>query len=170
MVSHALEPTSHSLSIRSHRAPSVASTTFSSSTRRHHRHGRSHAGSSSYQLQNEFPVFTHTGDVEIIIALGRKEQRYLLHRLILAQCSTFFEAGTSDEWRRVQGASAGPSAASSGQQTGIPNGVESGALVHKRRWRYELDWGNGAEETPMLVQRVSIGRSLFTFAEARAAS
>jgi len=105
-------------------------------------------------------VFTHTGDVEIVIASGRKEQRYLLHRLILAQCSGFFEAGTSEEWSRggQGGGGAGAGAGAMGRQASVGSGVESmaGALVHKRRWRYELDWGSGGDEIPMLVQRVSV--------------
>src|SRR5579871_118415 len=80
------------------RAP--ASVISRASTSRHRRHGRSHAGGSSYVPQNDFPVFTHTGDVEIIIAAGGKENRYVLHELILSQCSGFFEASTSPEWSK----------------------------------------------------------------------
>ncbi|EOA91866.1 uncharacterized protein SETTUDRAFT_18527 [Exserohilum turcica Et28A] len=103
--------------------------------------------------QNEFPVFTHTGDVEIIISNGRKEQRYLLHKLILTQCSGFFEAGTSDEWAS---AGAGGGEASSAPPTSgtalarIPAGSRP---EQKRRWRYELDWGDGDDDLPMLVQK-----------------
>src|SRR5450432_3626716 len=89
---------SRALSIR---GPSVVSRATPS---RHRRHGRSHTGGSSYSPQNDFPIFTNTGDVEIIVSAGGKENRYLLHRLILTQCSGFFEASTSQEWSR-----AGPS-------------------------------------------------------------
>ena len=138
-----------SLAIR--RPPSVASSR--ASTVRRHRPHRSHFGGSSYQPQNEFPVFTHTGDVEIVIASGRKEQRYLLHRLILAQCSGFFEAGTSEEWSRAQAES---SAGQSQSPPTLGRISESGSQLHKKRWRYELDWGQGEEEIPMLIQKVSM--------------
>ena len=129
---------------------SVTSHSSRASTVRRHRPHRSHfGGPSSHQSLNEFPVFTHTGDVEIVIANGRKEQRYLLHKLILTQCSGFFEAGLSDEW------------ATAGEGSGVLNGnpaalarIPQGAQPHeKRRWKYELDWGNG-DDVPMLIQKV----------------
>ncbi|KAI5291068.1 hypothetical protein KEM54_006458 [Ascosphaera aggregata] len=42
---------------------------------------------------NDFPVFNDTGDVEILIASpeSREERRYLLHQLILSQCSNSFK-------------------------------------------------------------------------------
>ena len=130
------------------RPPSVASHSSRASTVRRHRPHRSHFGGSSYQPQNEFPIFTHTGDVEIVIANGRKEQRYLLHKLILTQCSAFFEAGLSEEW------------ASSGTGTGNAQNANAaalarappGALEEKKRWKYELDWG-GEDDIPMLIQK-----------------
>ncbi|KAM5448028.1 hypothetical protein MaudCBS49596_005614 [Microsporum audouinii] len=83
------------------RGPS--SVTSSRRSRRHHRFGsRSHAGGSSHPQLNEFPIFSTTGDVEIVIRAADQERRYLLHRLILAQNSGFFEASTSDEWSSVQ--------------------------------------------------------------------
>ncbi|KAI5306360.1 hypothetical protein KEM56_001224 [Ascosphaera pollenicola] len=49
---------------------------------------------------NDFPVFSDSGDVEIVIASprssSRAEHRYLLHQLILSQCSSFFRASLSD--------------------------------------------------------------------------
>lgn len=143
------------------RAPSVVSSR--TSTTRHHRH-RSHrsqaAGSSSYQPQNEFPIFTHTGDVEIVLKNenGRREQRYKLHRLILAQCSGFFEAGTSQEWSKATtepaGAANAPEVAgsSSGAIIRAQDAVASGG--QRKRWRYELDWGSGRDDVPLLVQKV----------------
>lgn len=133
------------------RPPSVASSR--ASTVRRHRPGRSHFGGSSYQSQNEFPVFTHTGDVEIVIANGRKEQRYLLHKLILAQCSGFFQAGLSDEW-----ASSGEGSAQ-GASSVVMSRVPQGAPPEKKIWRYDLDWGNG-EDLPMLIQKVHLTRDL----------
>lgn len=135
-----------SLAIR--RPPSVASHSSRSTSRRHRQH-KSHFGGTSYQPQNEFPVFTHTGDVEIVIANGRKEQRYLLHKLILTQCSGFFEAGTSDEW-----ANAGEGSSSQNHNSAALARIPNGAVPEKKRWRYELDWGKGGDELPMLIQKV----------------
>jgi hypothetical protein len=136
-----------SLAIR--RPPSVTShSSRATSTTRRHRPHRSHFGGSSYQPQNEFPVFTHTGDVEIVIANGRKEQRYLLHKLILSQCSGFFEAGLSEEWATSgEGASQNHNAAALAR-------VPSSAPPEKKRWRYELDWGKNEDDVPMLMQKV----------------
>ncbi|KAF2706950.1 hypothetical protein K504DRAFT_470941 [Pleomassaria siparia CBS 279.74] len=137
-----------SLAIR--RPPSVQSYSSRATTVRRHRPHRSHFGATALQSQNEFPVFTHTGDVEIIIANGRKEQRYLLHRLILTQCSGFFEAGTSDEW------------ASAGNQNATALArIPSSAHEEKKRWKYELDWGQGEEDLPMLIQRTAAQPTMF---------
>lgn len=140
-----------SLPIR--RPPSVSSHTSRASTVRRHRQHRSHFGGTALQPQNEFPVFTHTGDVEIIISNGRKEQRYLLHKLILTQCSGFFEAGTSDEWSGGGGGGEGSSSMLNGNSSALAR-IPSGARQDKKRWRYELDWGNGDDDLPMLVQKV----------------
>ncbi|KAI9046696.1 hypothetical protein LZ554_009435 [Drepanopeziza brunnea f. sp. 'monogermtubi'] len=140
MVSQ-VEP-SHSLA---RRGPS--SVVSRSSRHRRHGHGRSHAGGSSFVPQNEFPIFSHTGDVEILV----KGNRYLLHRLILTQCSGFFEASTSQEWSK---------ASSTGNEGGVElarigehfSGTEE-ASGRKRRWCYELDTGTNDEDVSMLVQR-----------------
>jgi hypothetical protein len=170
MVSHA-EVADRS----SRRAPSVSSRSRSS----HHHRGRSHHGGSSYAPQNEFPFFAQTGDVEIIISDNGLEKRYLLHRLILAQCSGFFEAGTSEEWSRSQALQELQKNTSRPEQAlaVIGEDAEAGqsgqpgqpgqsmleitaaqitrASPGRRRWRYELDWDNAAEdEEPMLVQKV----------------
>ncbi|KAH8730746.1 hypothetical protein GQ44DRAFT_736424 [Phaeosphaeriaceae sp. PMI808] len=134
------------------RPPSVSSHSSRASTVRRHRPHRSAFGGTNYQPQNEFPVFTHTGDVEIVIGNGRKEQRYLLHKLILTQCSGFFEAGTSEEW------------ASAGEGAGAPLNptpsalarVPSGSRPEKLKWRYELDWGRNEDDLPMLVQKKNL--------------
>lgn len=134
------------------RAPSVSSRTSTTRQRRHH---RSHHGGSSYQPQNDFPVFSNTGDVEIVIQAGGREQRYLLHRLILAQCSGFFEAGTSQQWSAGQGDT---NALGSISETGSASGAAAGSSISmpneqdRRRWRYELD-RSGDDEPPMLVQK-----------------
>ncbi|KAK5133557.1 hypothetical protein LTR08_007596 [Meristemomyces frigidus] len=154
------------------RASSVAS--GRSHTRRH-RHARTHHGGSNAHLpQNEFPVFAHTGDVDIVItsADGRKEKRYLLHRLILSQCSGFFAAGTRAEWsgRMIEapggglsrisendGATAGSSSRASSQERRPSYDQQAG-----RRWRYVLDWQSAAhDEAPMLIQQDGDGASLF---------
>ena len=77
------------------------SSVVSSRHSRRHGRGRSHAGGASYIPQNDFPVFNHSGDVEILVRVGAHSNRYLLHRLILTQCSGFFDASTSQEWSRA---------------------------------------------------------------------
>ncbi len=146
MVSQA-EPLDRALPLR--RPPSLSSR--ASTTRRHHRHGRSHHGGTMSRPQNEFPYFGQTGDVDIVIRAGGREQRYLLHRLILAQCSGFFEVGTSQEWSR-----AAPAQGSELGEAGDDNLAPLPPPMGERRikWRYELDDGNGEEEVPMLVQKV----------------
>lgn len=143
-------------------------TSRASTSRRHHRHGRSQHGSSSFLPQNEFPIFAHSGDVEIVISAGSQEKRYLLHRLILAQCSGFFEASTSEEWSRSQGQQTAQPAQEMGlsrigeedEAPSSPPTIISPESVSRRpppksRWRYELDWENTEEdEEPLLVQKV----------------
>ncbi|KAJ5674098.1 hypothetical protein N7462_009537 [Penicillium macrosclerotiorum] len=136
---------------------------------RRHRSGRSHHGGSLHAASsNDFPIFTYTGDTEIVIRVGAQERRYLLHRLILAQCSGFFEASTSEDWsRQTVVAPSKPDGSGSlsriSEDDSLSNGStlaqsEQGALAvrpsEKRRWRYELDWDNRAEdEEPILVQK-----------------
>ncbi|RMZ12657.1 hypothetical protein D0862_02576 [Hortaea werneckii] len=149
------------------RAPS--SITSGRSHTRRHRHARSHhGGTSSSASQNEFPIFSHSGDVEILLqsAGGKKENRYLLHRLILSQCSGFFEAGTRAEWsgrptengpglgkiNENDSMTAGSSSRASSQDGGRSASFD--AQLGRRRWRYVLDWRGAAEdEAPMLVQQ-----------------
>lgn len=146
------------------RPPSVNSR--SANTRRH-RNSRSHSGGASYRPQNEFPNFSQTGDVEIVVSADGQEKRYMLHRLILAQCSGFFEAGTSEDWSRAQAraqssdngaqSSHGLSRISEDEESKEPAGSgQSGPPPDRFRWRYELDWGNNDDEIPMLVQKVSV--------------
>lgn len=154
---------------QSRRAVSVTSRT----TRSKHHRGRSHHGGSSYQPQNEFPFFAQTGDVEIVISAEGQEKRYLLHRLILAQCSGFFEAGTSAEWsqsslsilRTPENALArigeDEEAVTPATPTIDPQSIPPPELKRKR-WRYELDWDNTEKgEEPMLVQKTPSSGSLF---------
>jgi hypothetical protein len=157
--------------------PRAASVTSGRSHTRRHRHARTHhGGSGTHAVQNEFPVFSITGDVEIIItsASGRKESRYLLHRLILSQCSGFFEAGTRPEWsgRQIEnGPGAGTLArinenesvtVGSSSRTSSQERHPSFDQAPKRTWRYVLDWKSATEdEAPMLVQRDDGPASLF---------
>ncbi|GLA36245.1 hypothetical protein AnigIFM63309_002163 [Aspergillus niger] len=134
---------------------------------RRHRSSRSHHGGLTHQMQNDFPIFTHTGDVEIVVRAGDQERRYLLHRLILAQCSGFFEASTREDWSRqsiprppnldtgvLSRISEDASSLSNGSTLAQSESGGSAWSVEKRRWRYELDWVNKEEdEEPILVQK-----------------
>ncbi|KAJ5382777.1 hypothetical protein N7517_000688 [Penicillium concentricum] len=133
---------------------------------RRHRSGRSHHGGSSHSSSNDFPIFTYTGDTEVVIRAGSQEKRYLLHRLILSQCSGFFEASTNEEWSRQMAlAPSKPDGTLSrlSEDDDLSNGStlapsDNGGLStrpgEKRRWRYELDWENRAEdEEAILVQK-----------------
>lgn len=83
-----------------HHSRTSSSSHISSRARRYN---RSHAGGVAYVPQNEFPVFSHSGDVEIIVKVASgHENRYLLHRHTLTRCSGFFEASTSNEWSRAR--------------------------------------------------------------------
>ncbi|KAK5108563.1 hypothetical protein LTR62_008220 [Meristemomyces frigidus] len=155
-------------------APRAASVTSGRSHTRRHRHARTHHGGSvssqaSYAPQNEFPVFSQTGDVEILVKSrdGRREQKYVLHKLILSQCSGFFEAGTRDQWSGSgqQGGSTslariredenstvgGRSSRASSHERGGRSSL--GMQQSKQRWTYTLDWEHANDgEAPMLVQ------------------
>ncbi|KAI1099107.1 hypothetical protein F4804DRAFT_337572 [Jackrogersella minutella] len=127
------------------------------------RYNRSHAGGSSYVPQNEFPVFSHSGDVEILIKAGGKENRYLLHKHTLTRCSGFFEASTSQEWSKASllplpGAPSRELARIGEESTGSNIGNEvtrprANSPIPRKRWRYELDPGNGGDDIPMLIQK-----------------
>ncbi|KAH9838926.1 hypothetical protein Tdes44962_MAKER01777 [Teratosphaeria destructans] len=156
-------------------APRAASVTSGRSHTRRHRHARTHHGGTGYTPQNEFPVFSNTGDVEVIITSesGRRESRYLLHRLILSQCSGFFEAGTRPEWsgRQLENGTNGALTrinedgsvtAGSSSRASSRERRPSYDLTPKRRWRYVLDWTSaGDDDPPMLVQRDEPSTSLF---------
>ncbi|KAH9893739.1 hypothetical protein F4778DRAFT_794783 [Xylariomycetidae sp. FL2044] len=133
------------------------------------RYNRSHAGGTSYLPQNEFPVFSHSGDVEIFISAGGRENRYLLHRHTLTRCSGFFEASTSQEWSKASVVPP-PMAVElpARELTRIGEGgngntfvggggdvarTDASSPVPRRRWRYELDQGTGIDDIPMLIQK-----------------
>lgn len=148
------------------------------SSRRHH-YNRSYAGGTSYVPQNEFPWFSHSGDVEIVVKVpSGHENRYLLHRHTLTRCSGFFEASTSEPWSKAVDVSdlpalPAPGSRSNGASTselgriGEEDGAVGTALASRanmgtprKRWRYELDYGKGGDDIPMLVQKPeSTGRN-----------
>jgi hypothetical protein len=153
MVSHPdeLQRMAH-LPYRASAAPSVANTTVRSSTarasRQHYRsYAKSHAGflssgSSSaghhhhHTPLNEFPTFERSGDVEIVLVSGRREARYVLHRLYLVQSSAWFE----DVLGR-------------GETDGLSTVSSVSSSTAGRRVRFELDKAVG-EEMPMLILKV----------------
>ncbi|KAG5946322.1 hypothetical protein E4U59_004047 [Claviceps monticola] len=104
------------------------------------------ADASSYVLKDEFPVFAHTGDVEITIrgaiaadGVETVSNTYLLHQHILARCSGFFAA--SDDGDRGGNQDGGDSARNA-----------FGSTRPNRQWKFELDHGKVYLDTPMLVQ------------------
>lgn len=136
---------------------------------RRHRTGRSHSGGTSFKPQNEFPNFSQSGDVEIVISVDGQEKRYMLHRLILAQSSGFFEAGTSEDWTRAQARAQASGSADVDSPSTLLSGIaedeessngfrtptfQATRAREKLQWKYELDWGKN-DEVPMLVQKVS---------------
>ncbi|KAK3303978.1 uncharacterized protein B0T15DRAFT_400363 [Chaetomium strumarium] len=140
------------------------------SSSRSRRYNRSHAGGSSFTPQNEFPIFSHSGDVEIVVRVASgHENRYLLHRHILTRCSGFFEASTSNEWSRAQavpelpapgtaGAIEGGASAAGGELARVGDRARDSegpgkTAQTRKRWRYELDYGSGDNDIPMLVQK-----------------
>lgn len=135
--------------------------------RRHY--NRSYAGGSAYVPQNEFPWFSHSGDVEIIVKVpSGHENRYLLHRHTLTRCSGFFEASTSEPWSRAKevvpdlpalpaprGNRESAELARIGEESGPSPGAGAVARMGtpRKRWRYELDCGARGDDIPMLVQK-----------------
>ena len=87
----------------------------------------------------------------------------MLHRLILARSSGFFDASTSEQWSRAQAQTQEQSPAQGyngvlgrigEEDEGDQVGSSSANATQKAFWRYELDFGNQADEMPMLVQKV----------------
>lgn len=130
------------------RDPSVSSSasTLAAPTenrRRHHhrgRHARTTSGiiASRATSENEFPWFSQSGDVEIILRdRGHsKEQRYLLHALILSQNSGYLAEELGQRHVSTHVRARGPY---------MPETA--------RRYYFELDWSNSASEFPVLVQK-----------------
>ena len=84
----------------------------------------------------------------------------MLHRLILAQCSGFFEASLSEEWSRDPLSSQRDLRALGriGEDSDVSSNGSMGIVRNgQRRWRYELDGeGLDEDEVPILVQKVRI--------------
>ncbi|KAH8167359.1 hypothetical protein CIB48_g888 [Xylaria polymorpha] len=112
------------------------------------RYNRSHAGGTSYVPQNEFPIFSHSGDVEIIIAAGgREHKRAPARNGPRLPCCPSLPEPPSRELSKI-----GEEASSnSGSDVTTRPGATSPTL--RRRWRYELDSGVDRDDIPMLVQR-----------------
>ncbi|CAK7209397.1 hypothetical protein SCUCBS95973_000425 [Sporothrix curviconia] len=174
-----------------------------SASSRSRRYNRSHVGGSSssspYSPLNEFPIFTNTGDVEIVVRVrSGHENRYLLHRDTLARCSGFFEASTSKEWSKARMVGGQEDAEGQGRSRALTSGGEvarvgsgesrsgsgsqsdgrrdvlgpssSTSVASRRRWRYELDLGEGEHDKPILVQKEESSNSSQVAAPATAAS
>ncbi|KAG6321914.1 hypothetical protein E4U22_001036 [Claviceps purpurea] len=155
---------------RHEQRPRLASAVSRLSLSRTERYRQFPADSSSYVPRDEFPIFAHTGDVEITIrgAIAADGvdavSTYLLHQNILARCSGFFAASTSSQWSKAQ-----PDPASlnerardiddyGDQRGGDKDGGGSAqspsvSTRPKRRWKYELDHGTAWLEIPILVQK-----------------
>ncbi|PHH78128.1 hypothetical protein CDD83_4047 [Cordyceps sp. RAO-2017] len=116
------------------------------------RYNRSHAGGISYVPQNDFPVFSQSGDVNIVVRAGPAENRYLLHRDTLARCSGFFEASTSSEWSKTRSLLATGKELARITEEAV-DGPDAPAAAPPHRWTYELDPGTGDGDIPMLVQK-----------------
>ncbi|KAI4722658.1 hypothetical protein E4T48_01177 [Aureobasidium sp. EXF-10727] len=151
MVSH-IEPPQQVL----HTPRRPPSATSRASTTRRHRSSRSQHTTSPTAPLNEFPVFAQTGDVEIVVssANGRKEQRYLLHTIILGQCSSFFAIDTKRP--PIHNALPAPNPASLSRIGEINSSRSSLDSIDVRRWNYVLDWHHTRDnDIPRLVQRPS---------------
>ncbi|KAG6088312.1 hypothetical protein E4U31_007846 [Claviceps sp. LM219 group G6] len=141
--------------------PSSASATAASRRReqcppsRAERYSRFSADASS----NEFPIFTHTGDVEITIrgavaadGVEAVSNTYLLHQHILARCSGFFAASTSSQWSKAQSDPANGGAGGDKDSSGCAQNT-LGSTRPTRRWKYELHHGSAWSDVPILVQK-----------------
>lgn len=156
MVSQPEPEPSPLLSSRRRGLYSPSSVVARPSLSRTRRYNRSHAGGSSHVPQNEFPVFSHSGDVDILVAAGPSQDRYLLHRDTLARYSGFFEASTSSEWSRALVGANELARITEDDSSSVPDARP------RRRWAYELDPGAGPGDTPMLVQKdASSNKSIF---------
>ncbi|KAG5968980.1 hypothetical protein E4U57_002419 [Claviceps arundinis] len=170
MASH--QPSSASRHREQRPCPTFAASRLSLS--RTERYRQFPADSSSCVLKDEFPIFAHTGDVEITVrgalaAAGVEtvSNTYLLHQHTLARCSGFFAASTSSQWSKAQSDTASVKGLArdigdDGNRGGSSSGGDKdgrsstqnafGSTGPKRRWKYELDHGTVKRDIPMLVQ------------------
>ncbi|KAG6163390.1 hypothetical protein E4U48_005978 [Claviceps purpurea] len=164
--------------------PSSASTTAASRRRkqrprlapsRAERLSQFPVDASSYVRKDEYPIFAHTGDVEITIrgaiaadGVETVSNTYLLHQHILARCSGFFAASTSSQWSKAQPDSAsgnerardigddGDRGGGGGDKDGGGSSQNSfGSTRPTRRWKYELNHEASFLDAPMLFQTES---------------
>jgi hypothetical protein len=149
MVSH-IEPPQQVL----HAPRRPPSATSRASTTRRQRSSRSQHTTSPSSPLNEFPVFAQTGDVDIVISSpsGRKEQRYLLHSIILTQCSSFFAIDIKRPPLHNALPAPNPTSLSRiGEANSSRSSLDS---VDTRRWNYVLDWHHTRDnDIPRLIQR-----------------
>ncbi|KAG5948489.1 hypothetical protein E4U60_001637 [Claviceps pazoutovae] len=126
------------------------------------------ADASSYVPKDEFPVFVHTGDVEITIrgaiaadGVEAISKTYLLHQDTLARCSGFFAASTSSQWSKAQPDSAsenelargiGDDGDRGGEKDGSSAQNTFGSTHPTRRWTYKLLHKTVWDDVPVLVQ------------------
>ncbi|KAG6314376.1 hypothetical protein E4U22_000104, partial [Claviceps purpurea] len=94
---------------RREQRPPLASAVSRLSPSRTEPYNQSTADSSSCVSKDEFPIFAHTGDVEITIrgaiaadGVEAVSKTYLLHQDTLARCSGFFAASTSSQRSKAQ--------------------------------------------------------------------
>jgi hypothetical protein len=152
MVSHIESPSPQPV-LEISRRPSWSATSRSS-TRRHgcSNHHQQHQRTTSTPVPtDEFPIFSQTGNVEIIIASpsGRREQRYLLHAMILSQASPFFATNTN--FKSLPAPSTCHSSSRLGQDTSSTTSLHS---VHSHLCTYVLDWHHARDDQiPRLIKR-----------------
>ncbi|KAG6100569.1 hypothetical protein E4U30_004389 [Claviceps sp. LM220 group G6] len=170
MASH--QPSSASRHREQRPCPTFAASRLSLS--RTERYRQFTADSSSCVFKDEFPIFAHTGDVEITVrgaiaadGVEAVSNTYLLHQHTLARCSGFFAASTSSQWSKARSDTASVKGLArdigdDGNRGGSSSGGDKdgrsstqnafGSTGPKRRWKYELDHGTVRRDIPMLVQ------------------
>ncbi|KAG5948487.1 hypothetical protein E4U60_001635 [Claviceps pazoutovae] len=140
---------------RREQRPRLASAVSWLSMSRTERYRQFPADASSYVPKNEFPVFVHTGDVEITIrgaiaadGVETVSKTYLLHQHISARCSGFFAA--SDD--RDRGGRGGRGDGGGDKDGGGSSQNSFGSTRPTRQWKYELNHGASLLDVPMLFQ------------------
>ncbi|KAG5952189.1 hypothetical protein E4U58_000893 [Claviceps cyperi] len=183
MGSHQPSSASATASTRRHeQRPYLASAASRLSLSRTKRYNQCTADSSSCVSKDEFPIFAHTGDVEITIrgaiaadGVETVSNTYVLHQDTLARCSGFFAASTSSQWSENlsdrasvnerardigddgdggDGGGGGSRSKSGGGDKGGGGSAHNafGSTSLNRQWNFELDHGTVYLDPPMLVQ------------------